>query len=104
MAPQRGRLVTTPALSNHLADGYDDGRPGETASLAEAGRQWTAASDTGYKPTSVLQQVQLSPQNGNSPRDAARVLPGGRGTLSTNNGNASAEAQMPLKMAGDLPL
>ena len=92
--------MTTPALSNYLADGYNDGRPGETASLEEAGREWTAASDTGYRPTSVLSQLHLS-ANGSSARDAERQLMDGS-FVPTQNGSAenTNEELTPRRLLG----
>ena len=94
--------MTTPALSNHLADGYADGRPGEPVSLQEVGRAWTDASDTGYRPTSVLQQLHLSP-NGSSARDAERQLMDGS-FLPTQNGSSESTntADTPLRLIGNL--
>jgi hypothetical protein len=40
-----------------------------------------------FTPQSVLHQLYLSPNNGNSPRDAQRVLIGG-GRLKTDNGDS----------------
>lgn len=40
-----------------------------------------------FTPTSVLHQLYLSPNNGNSPTDAQRVLIGG-GRLKTSNGES----------------
>jgi hypothetical protein len=99
--------MTTPgSFYDHAQQGYDDGRPGETPSLQEAGQLWSQRASGGYRPTSVLGQVQLAPGNGRADRDEQRVLPGGAATLSTQNGMSAetSEAQQPLKMAGDIPL
>jgi hypothetical protein len=103
--------MTAPALSNHLADGYNDGRPGETASLEEAGREWNDESDTGYRATSVLSQRQLSPMNGRSESAAQRVLPwqsaGPVDAAMMPSGNATSEAtnedQTAMRVSGALP-
>jgi hypothetical protein len=85
--------------------GYTDGQGAtEPESLQETGHLWSQAANTGYRAHSVLQQTMLNPNNGRSEKDAARVLPAG--VLPTNNGTSegTTEAQMPLRMSGDLPI
>jgi hypothetical protein len=98
--------VTTPqSFYDHAMDGYADGQGAqEPASLQETSHLWSQAANTGYRAHSVLQQTMINPNNGRSEKDAARVLPAG--ILPTGNGTSegTTEAQMPLRMSGDLPI
>jgi hypothetical protein len=100
--------MTTPgSYYSEAMTGANSGRPGETPSLEETSALWSQrASAASTTPRSVLQQYQIAPGNGRADRDEQRVLPGGQAVVSTTNGMSpeTNEAQMPLKMAGDLPL
>lgn len=58
-----------------------------TAGLAQDSARLNAQVPRMFTPQSVLHQLYLSPGNGNSPRDAQRVLIGG-GRLKTANGDS----------------
>jgi hypothetical protein len=91
----------------HAMQGYSDGSPGMPGSLQQQSALWSQrASAASMTPRSVLQQVQLAPGNGRSDPDSQRVLPGGQAILPTNNGSSAetTRAQLPLRMAGDLPI
>lgn len=68
-----------------------------TASLYADSQRQNEAVPGQFTPTSVLHQIQLSPRNGNSDKDAERTLLGG-GQLPTNNSfsNQTAQAARPI--------
>lgn len=74
-----------------FGEGYNGG-PHTTASLAADTERQNSLVPQGFTPTSVLHQIQLSPQNGKSDKDADRTLLGG-GQLPTNNSFSSETAQ-----------
>jgi hypothetical protein len=86
-----------PTLGEPFSNGYQSGRGPMSEGLAAQGARWTAlGQQSATRPTSVIQQLQPSP-NGLSARDAQRELPSGE-LLSTGNGQSEGAAESGRQM------
>ena len=66
--------------------------PSEPSSLQQASDNFNAKNPRNFRPNSVLQPYMLSPNNGNSARDASRQTPNGQ--LPSPNGMSQSTYQL----------